>query len=95
MLHFLRIDEALVAAAAAESSALTDVAPALRAWVRTLDRSAKDAWLARAIEEPDLALGSEMLRTFRQQVKEPRRPARSVAALLAAADSIRANKLRA
>lgn len=87
LVAFLRIDEALIAAAAVASPALTDDTPAFRAWSRALTRNAKDAWLARAVEEPDLALGAELLRTFRQQVKQPRHPARSVASLLAAAEA--------
>ena len=95
MVEFLRIDEALVAAAAAASPPLTDDTAAFRAWSRTLSRNAKDAWLARAIEEPDLALGAELLRTFRQQVKVPRRTARSVASLIAAAEAKHAKGRRA
>jgi hypothetical protein len=95
MVEFLRIDEALVAAAAAASPVLTDDTPGLRAWVRALDGHAKDAWLARAVEEPDLALGAELLRTFRQQVKAPRRRARSVASLIAAAEAKHAKARRA
>lgn len=95
MVEFLRIDEVFLAAAAAASPPLTDDTPAFRAWSRTLSRNAKDAWLARAVEEPDLALGAELLRTFRQQLKVPRRTARSVASLIAAAEAKHAKGRRA
>jgi hypothetical protein len=72
MVELLRIDEDLLSAAAAGSSKAPDELAALRRWVARLSTSEKDAWLCRAVEEPDLAVGGELLRAFRTQ-KVPRK----------------------
>ncbi len=65
MVEFLRIDVDLLAAAAAGSPNMEDGAEPFRRWAQGLSAKAKDAWLARAVAEPNLALGDEMRRAFR------------------------------
>src|SRR6185369_4390361 len=90
MVEFLRIDDNLLSAAAAQSIAEPDDTGALRAWVAALPVRTKDQWLRRAADEPDLALGAELRRAFRAQVKTPAAVApRTVAELQAAADERR------
>jgi len=62
---FLGIDSDLVAAAA-RGSAVQDDGAAFRRWVKALSAKDKDAWLDRAAGEPDLALGAELLASFRK-----------------------------
>ena len=95
LVEFLRIDEDLLAAAAGASAADTDDMEALRAWAAALSPRAKDQWLARAIEEPDLSLGAEIRRTFRSQTRSARRGGRRVSELCAAAESVREARERA
>jgi hypothetical protein len=87
LVEFLRIDVDLVSAAAEGSEPPTDIRPALRTWVLGLTSRAKDDWLGRAVDDPDLALGAELVRTFRAQPKPARTAGRrTVAELLAGAD---------
>lgn len=65
MIEFLRIDVDLVAAAATGSARVTDDRTPLRRWLAGLSVKDKDAWLRRAVDDPDLALGGELLRAFR------------------------------
>jgi len=65
MLEFLRIDKDLFAAAVAGSAPATDEGSPFRLWLAALSAEEKDAWLRRAAAEPELALGSELLRAFR------------------------------
>jgi hypothetical protein len=95
MVEFLRIDEDLLAAAAGASAADTDDTEALRAWAAALSPRAKDQWLARAIEDPDLSLGAELRRTFRDQTKPASRGGRRLSELRAAAESTREARERA
>jgi hypothetical protein len=74
MVEFLRIDLDLVAAGG--SAAATDDGAAFRRWVVALPDTQKNAWLRRAADEPDLALGGELLRTFRATAKGDRVSAR-------------------
>jgi hypothetical protein len=76
MVEFLRIDGDLVAAAAAESAAEIDGRAPFRRWLAALSDKEKNAWLRRAADEPDLALGGELLRTFRATAKGDRASAR-------------------
>jgi hypothetical protein len=64
MVDFLRIDPDLVAAAAAGSAAPVAPDRAFRQWIKQLGPRQKDQWLLRAADDPDLPLGSELLRTF-------------------------------
>ena len=91
MVDFFRIDIDLVAAAASGSKASAADDDAFRRWVARLTPNEKDAWLKRAAHDPDLALGSEMLRTFRgAKTHEPPAGARRrVADLRTAADTQR------
>ena len=86
MAEFLRIDEELIAAAAEASNETTDDRPELRKWVLALTPRVKDDWLRRASDEPDLALGGELLRAYRAEAKPaPVTGRRTVADLLASA----------
>jgi hypothetical protein len=69
MVEFLRIDVGLVAAAAGASAAVTQDGAPLRRWLAALSPKEKDAWLRRAVDEPDLPLGGELLRAFRATTK--------------------------
>lgn len=69
MAEVLRIDPDLVAAAASGSAAATDDREPLLRWVVALSAKEKDAWLKRAVKQPDLAIGTELARTFRAKHK--------------------------
>jgi len=87
LVDFLRIDGDLLDAAAAASGASTGDAKELRAWVAQLSPEAKDRWLARAVAEPELALGGELLRAFRRENEVgPGAERRTVRELRAAAE---------
>ena len=96
MVEFLRLDVDLLAAATSGSgSAANDVEP-FRHWVAGLSEKAKDAWLRRAADEPDLPLGGELLRAFRATVIVRRREAgRAVAELRTIAGEKRAAREKA
>lgn len=96
MVDFLRIDADLLAVAAERSAAEPEDADALRTWVAALPARAKDQWLRRAVDEPDLALGAELRRAFRARVKGKAAAApRTVAELQAAAEARREKRARA
>jgi hypothetical protein len=61
MLEFLRIDQDLVAAAADQSAAAGDDREPFERWVRGLSSGEKDAWLRRAVDDPELALGGGLM----------------------------------
>lgn len=67
MADFLRLEEGLLAAAAEGTAALVDESAELVSWTAALSSQEKDAWLRRAVDQPDLALGADLLRTFRAQ----------------------------
>jgi hypothetical protein len=85
MVEFLRIDEDLISAAAEGSELPSDDRPALRRWTLSLAPRAKDDWLCRAIDEPDLSLGGELLRAFRAETKPVHAAGRRTAVALDAA----------
>jgi hypothetical protein len=93
--EFLRIDEDLLMAAAAASATDSDDTEDVRAWAATLSPRAKDQWLARAIDDPDLALGAELRRAFRNQKDGSARPGRRVVQLRAAAEEMREKREQA
>jgi hypothetical protein len=96
MVAFLRIDEDLISAAAEGCAGTNDDRRALHEWVLAFAPRAKDAWLKRAIDDPELALGAELLRTFRAEAKPGhvgRR--RTVAELLASVETHRERRERA
>jgi hypothetical protein len=96
MVDFLRLDRDLLNAAAAASPAPTNDSAAARRWVHALAPREKDTWLERAIKEPHVPLGTELLSAFRRQTKAPARsPGRGVAELLATAEELRARRARA
>jgi len=93
MVDFFRLDPDLLAAAAAVSPALTDDSAAARRWVAELAPRAKEQWLKRALERPDLRLGAELLAAFRRQARAPlSRPGRSAGTLLATAEESRGRR---
>lgn len=96
MVEFLRIDEDLISAAAEGSARTSNDRRALAKWVLALSPRAKDEWLSRAIRDPDLALGTELLGAFRKGTKPVRAAAarRTVANLLAMAETRRAHRER-
>ena len=68
MVEFLRIDVDLLAAAARDSAKPDEGDDAFRRWVTRLPSARKDQWLLRAADNPDLAIGGELLRTFRAEM---------------------------
>jgi hypothetical protein len=95
LVEFLRIDADLLAASATGSAADLEDTEAVRAWAMALPPGAKDAWLARAIDDPDLAIGAELRRTFRSERKVSPHPRRSVAELRVAAEAMREKREQA
>jgi hypothetical protein len=96
MVEFLRIDVDLVAAAASGSSAASADGPSFRRWLAALSPKDKDAWLRRAADEPELALGGELLRAFRATARGERSGARRAAGeLRALAEAQRAEREKA
>jgi hypothetical protein len=96
MVELLRIDVDLLAAAASGSTASAGGDKRFRSWVTQLPQKEKDRWLLRAAEDPDLALGGELLRAF--HATESRTPAvkrRTVADLQALAETHRAEREKA
>jgi hypothetical protein len=93
--EFLRLDRDLLTAAVAASPPFSNDSAAARRWILSLDPREKDSWLERAFDDPDLALGAELLRSFRKQTETPPRgPQRRVAELLATAEDVRAQRER-
>jgi hypothetical protein len=96
MAEFLRIDEDLISAAAADSGQVTDDRPALLKWARALTPAAKDDWLRRAIEDPAIAIGAELRQAFQAEARGENAVGRRTAAeLLSAADRHREERERA
>ena len=95
MVEFLRIDADLLTAAISGSAA-PENGDRIRRWVTQLPAKEKDTWLRRAVEEPHLALGSEMVRVFRASQKhEGVSKRRCVAELQALAETQRLSRERA
>jgi hypothetical protein len=93
MVELLRLDEDLIAAAASESRAVTADGAPFRRWLAALPAKQKDAWLSRAADEPDLALGGELLRAFREAARDGRSDARrSIGELRGLAEAQRARR---
>jgi len=106
MVEFLRIDVDLLVAAAAGSALLVDDSESFRRWVARLPVKEKDAWLRRAADAPELALGGEMLRAYcatgkreqtgvRRKVAELRAAAARQCALREGAEAERAKRAKA
>jgi hypothetical protein len=72
MVEFLRIDVDLVSAATSASAAVAKDEAPFRRWLAALPTKEKDAWLRRAADDPDLALGGELLRAFRATIRAER-----------------------
>lgn len=98
MVEFLRIDADLLAAAASGSATAGEDAAPFRKWVETLSKKEKDGWLLRAADQPELALGGELLRAYRATAQPPQAQSgarRTVGELLALADELGAERERA
>jgi hypothetical protein len=96
LVEFFKIDDDLIAAAAEASAAICDERPALLKWVLAQPPRTKDEWLRRAVDVPDLALGGELIRTFRAEAAPATSPGRrTVAELLASAEKACARRERA
>jgi hypothetical protein len=95
LVEFLRINPDLLSAAAEHSGGEVEDTGALHAWIAALPTLAKDQWLQRAANEPDLALGAELHRMFHASGTKKRAAApRTVAELCAGADELRAKRER-
>ena len=96
MVDFLRIDVGLVAAAGGASAGAAGGGEPLRRWLAGLSSKDKDAWLRRAVDQPDLALGTELHRAFRASGAGERRDARrTVQELRALAETRRGQRRKA
>jgi hypothetical protein len=96
MVDFLRIDLDLVSAVCGASADAVVGGESLRRWLVGLSTKDKDAWLRRAADEPDLALGSELMRAFRARSAGARRaPRRTVEELRALAETRRRERKNA
>ena len=95
MVEFLRIDVHLIAAAAGASATAVDDRKPFQRWVKGLSAKEKEAWLRRAADAPDLALGGELLRVFSATSKGQHvDPHRTVAELRALAVARRVGRER-
>ena len=96
MIEFLRIDRDLVAASALTSAATTDDRQRLLRWAAAMTAKEKDIWLRRAIKEPELALGTELLRAYRaMRNPDSARNRRTVGELRVQAEAQRAAREKA
>jgi hypothetical protein len=96
MVEFLRIDVDLIAAAAHGIARPSGERSAVRKWALALAPGVKDEWLRRAIDDPDLALGAEILRAFRVKARPAQANGRrTVGELLALAEGYREKRERA
>jgi len=105
MVEFLRIDADYLAAAARGSAEPTEGADEFHRWVADLPPEQKDKWLIRAVDDPDMAIGGDLLRAYRATrgpgAATKRRTIRELRALAEAqraerekAESARATKAR-
>lgn len=92
MVDFLRIDADLLSAAGEQSAAVPDEGAALWRWVASKTIPEKDAWLRQAVEDPELALGGELLRAFRGHLKPAKTSKRRTVGELRAAVEERRKK---
>jgi hypothetical protein len=93
--EFLRLDQDLLAAAAESDVEDRDEPGRFRAWVKSLPARERERWLLRAVDNPDLRLGSELLGEFRRAHPPVTRGRRTVAWLQARAEELRAARRRA
>ena len=89
MIEFLRIDPDLVAAAAEGGDEARLDPAAVRAWVTSLPLREKDRWLSKALDEPNLPIGTDLLAAFRRQASSRPARGRTIAELLARAEELR------
>jgi hypothetical protein len=89
LVDFLRIDQDLLEVAAQSSGENEDDAGRFREWVQQLPAGEQQRWLLRAVDNPDLALGSVLLGEFRRaHPAVADRQRRTVAQLLARAEQL-------
>jgi hypothetical protein len=89
LVEFLRVDQDLLAVAAQTSGEDRGEVGRFREWVRQLPAGEQQRWLLRAVDNPDLALGSALLGEFRRaQPAVADRQRRTVARLLARAEEL-------
>jgi hypothetical protein len=89
LVEFLRVDQDLLAVAAQSSGEDRGEVGRFREWVRQLPAGEQQRWLLRAVDNPDLALGSALLGEFRRaQPAVADRQRRTVARLLARAEEL-------
>ncbi len=95
LVDFLRVDQDLLAVAAQSSSEAGGDAGRFREWVKQLPPGEQQRWLLRAVDNPDLALGSALLGEFRRaQPAVADRQRRTVAQLLARAEEVEDERRR-
>jgi hypothetical protein len=93
LVEVLRVDRDLLAAAAEASSAFSEDANTLRAWVKARPQAEKDRWLLHAAQHPEEAIGAQLLSAFRQEhLRVATSSPRTVAQLRARADQLRATR---
>jgi hypothetical protein len=89
LVDFLRIDQDLLAVAGRSSGEERDDAGTFREWVRQLSAGEQQRWLLRAVDNPDLALGSALLGEFRRaHPAAAQGQPRTVAQMLAGAEEL-------
>lgn len=89
MIEFLGIEPDLVAAAAEGGDEAGLDPAAVRAWVTSLPLREKDRWLSKALDEPNLPIGTDLLAAFRRQASSRPARGRTVAELRARAEELR------
>lgn len=94
MVDFLCLDADLLRAAAEGApTGEVDEGEALRRWTLALSPAEKDAWLLRAVQDHDLPLGGELLRTWRGKEAAPATTGlRTFAEICARADVLEAER---
>lgn len=92
LMEFLRIDQDLVAAAAEGCSESDLDQAALRKWVQSLPAKEKDRWLTKAVGEPTIAIGTDLIAAFRRKNPVGSGRQRTVSALLARAETLRTER---
>ena len=92
MADFLRIDEDLMAAAAEGASDTVLDGRALHAWIKALPARDKDKWLLTAVDDPQMAIGTDLVAAYRSQLQTTQNKRRTVAGLLARAEELRTER---
>ncbi len=93
LVEFLGIDIDLLRAAARASARPASDANAFRHWVTHLPPARKEAWLLHAAREPELPLGSALLRAFRAEQSPGKEKRRTVGELRVLARTPRSQRV--